>query len=60
MVHFKSKSKSCKSWTSARFGITQFVTPKTYVSKHPKVKIRKNIKKKNVLVLWSQTCGNMA
>ena len=27
----------CKSWTDARFGITQFVTPNTHVFKHPGV-----------------------
>ena len=27
----------CKSWTDARFGITQFVTPNTHVFRHPGV-----------------------
>ena len=25
----------CKSWTDARFGITQFVTPNTHIPRHP-------------------------
>ena len=49
----------CKNWTDARFGITQFVMPNTYVLKHPGVWSRKKMVK-TVLVMWSQTCGNMA
>ena len=49
----------CKSWTDARFGITQFVTPNTHIFRQPGVKNRK-LKKYLVLVMWSQTCGKMA
>ena len=31
----------CKSWTDAHFGITQFVTQKTHVLRHPEVENRK-------------------
>jgi hypothetical protein len=31
----------CKSWTDARFGISQFVTPNTHVHRHFGVESRK-------------------
>ena len=34
----------CKSWTDARFGITQFVTPNTHICRHPGVQNRKQKK----------------
>ena len=49
----------CKSWTNARFGITQFVTPNTHITRHPGVLSTKKIEK-TVLVMWSQTFGKMA